>query len=157
MKVVLVMFKEGQRRDFPLTGERTVIGRRSECTLRIPTSDVSRQHCALTIAGKELLVKDLGSTNGTFVNQKRVADYKLRAGDKLTVGPVTFTVQIDGMPATIKPDAGQAKTAVAAAGGDEVLDLDQIDLDDDPLAGIDAMLDEDDDDKPKPPPRSGKR
>ena len=102
MKVVLVRFKGGQRRELPLEGERLVVGRRPDCDVRIPTLDVSRQHCEVRLTDDSVKVKDLGSSNGTFVNGKRVADAELNPGDRLQIGPVCFTVQIDGKPEDIQ-------------------------------------------------------
>jgi pSer/pThr/pTyr-binding forkhead associated (FHA) protein len=47
--------------------------------------------------------KDLGSANGTFLNNKPVTEATLKAGDHLVIGPVVFTVQIDGEPEDIRP------------------------------------------------------
>ncbi len=159
MQVILVMFKDGQRREFPLSAEKTVLGRRPDCGLRIPTRDVSRQHCALHIQGNSLIVKDLGSSNGTYVNGRRVAETKLRAGDRLQVGPVVFVVQVDGKPAKITPADAQptaparkaAGPAKAAAPGDEeeTLDLSEIELDPgDPIDALDELIDDDEKDRP---------
>ncbi|MFQ5805145.1 MAG: FHA domain-containing protein [Phycisphaerae bacterium] len=157
MEVVLVMFKDDERREFPLSATKTVIGRRQDCDLRIPTRDVSRRHCEIGPGEKrsDVIIRDLGSSNGTYVNGKRIAEAKLQPGDRLMIGPVTFVVRIDGKPATIRPeDAGpaleeaeEAVTPVAADGvdTDDILDLGDIDFDlDDPTAAIEAILDEQD-------------
>ncbi|MDX2198482.1 MAG: FHA domain-containing protein [Phycisphaerae bacterium] len=103
MQVNLVMFKDEERRDFAVQGDRTVIGRKLDCDLRIPTGDVSREHCEVLSNGSGLRVRDLESANGTYVNGKRVTESPLKAGDKLSVGPVVFVVQVDGQPARITP------------------------------------------------------
>jgi len=147
MKIVLVMFKGKERREFPLEGENTVIGRRPDCGLRIPTGDVSRQHCEIVV-GEEVLVRDLGSSNGTYVNGKRIAESKLDAGDQLGVGPIVFVVQIDGRPAEITPEDIEAIAALGGDGDDsDILDLDDLDieLDDDEVTKLDVLDDEDDD------------
>ena len=158
MDVVLVMFKDTDRREFPLSENRTIVGRRPDCQLRIPTRDVSRRHCEISPGEKrsELIVRDLGSSNGTYVNGKRVAESKLIAGDRLTVGPVTFVIQLNGEPKDIKPgdavpvreEAGEAVVPVQTdtVDTDDILDLGDIDFDlDDPTAAIDAVLEEADD------------
>jgi pSer/pThr/pTyr-binding forkhead associated (FHA) protein len=120
MNVSLVMFSaDGDRREFHLTKPRTVIGRRADCDLRIPLSSVSRQHCELTFEGGQLLLRDLGSSNGTYHNNTRVQQQAISAGDELTVGPVIFTVVIDGFPAQIKPVRTVLEEGV---GGDTVGD-----------------------------------
>src|SRR4051812_49617171 len=70
------------------------VGRQEDCQLRINSSQVSRKHCQLFERKGLLLVKDLGSSNGTFVNGKKVQDQKvLQPGDELTVGQVKFRVE----------------------------------------------------------------
>lgn len=141
MNVVLVMFKDGERRDFPLTKENSVLGRRQDCALRIPTRDVSRQHCELAQEKGKVTVKDLGSSNGTYVNGKRVAESELKPGDYLKVGPVTFAIQIDGKPADLQPQAEAEPSDVTPAIPDfedeETFDLREEDFElDDPLTEL---------------------
>jgi pSer/pThr/pTyr-binding forkhead associated (FHA) protein len=100
MGVVMVMFRsDGQRRSFSITRDMTVIGRREDCDLRIPLSDVSRKHCRLILNGETIKVEDLGSSNGTYINGERIQQSELGAGDTLAVGPVIFVVQMNGFPA----------------------------------------------------------
>ena len=100
----LVMFRSnGERRDFPLNPDRTLIGRKNDCDVRIPLTEVSRHHAEFLIKDGEVVLKDLGSANGTFVNNKRVEKVKLAAGDHVIVGPAVFTLQIDGEPKEIRP------------------------------------------------------
>ncbi len=154
MNVVLVMFKDGERRDFPLSEPETILGRRQDCHLRIPTKDVSRQHCALMIDHETLTAKDLGSSNGTFVNGKRIAEAELEPGDRLRLGPVTFVVQIDGDPAEIKPeDVGPLETdaepSLASEDDAETFDLSEADFDaDDPLSALEDKEKDEEDDLP---------
>jgi pSer/pThr/pTyr-binding forkhead associated (FHA) protein len=103
MDARLVMFREsGDRRDFPLTAEVTTIGRKDDCDIRIPLSEVSRHHAELHLTDNGVKVKDLGSANGTFVNNKKVKITLLKAGDHVVVGPVVFTYQLDGVPTDIR-------------------------------------------------------
>lgn len=106
MDVNLVLFKKnGSRKDFHLREKVTLIGRRQDCDLCIPLMAISRRHCELRRQKGELKVRDLSSTNGTYVNGKRVEQTKLKAGDYIQVGPITFGVQLDGKPRDIKiPD-----------------------------------------------------
>jgi pSer/pThr/pTyr-binding forkhead associated (FHA) protein len=107
MQVVLAMFRpDGERRSFSIVRDLTVVGRREDCDLRIPLGDVSRKHCRLIKDDESLRVEDLGSSNGTYRNGERVQEAVLEAGDRVKVGPVTFVVQIDGVPADedLSPD-----------------------------------------------------
>jgi two-component system, cell cycle response regulator len=77
-----------------LTGSRTVIGRGSSATLRLGDDGISREHAELVVeadAGR-VTVRDLGSTNGTFVNGARADGRALRDGDKLSIGGATLLV-----------------------------------------------------------------
>jgi len=104
VNVTLVAFKsDGERQDFRVKGGRCVIGRKPGCELQIPVSTVSRQHCELVIDGDEIKLRDLGSSNGTFLNEVRVQEATLSPGDRLTIGPAIFTVQVNGEPGEIVP------------------------------------------------------
>ncbi|MEM8739384.1 MAG: FHA domain-containing protein [Planctomycetota bacterium] len=112
MDASLVMFKaDGSRRDFPLRPGPMVIGRKNSCELRIPLSSVSRQHCEVSFEGDTIKLRDLGSSNGTYHNSIRVQEAELAAGDEVVVGPVVFTLVVDGVPGEIKP----VRTVVASA------------------------------------------
>lgn len=126
MHVNLVMFKpNGQRKDFPLINDSTILGRAENCDLRIPLLSVSRQHCELVKNGQTLTARDLASSNGTYVNNQRVNEAKLQAGDRLVVGPIVFTVQIDGQPEEIQAvkTRGQVLAEQTHAGGEEIVKL----------------------------------
>src|SRR3954454_9120941 len=76
-----------------LTDGVNTVGRHDDCDLRIKSSQVSRKHCELFEKKGMLLVKDLGSANGTFVNGKKVQGQQvLEPGDELTVGGITLRV-----------------------------------------------------------------
>jgi pSer/pThr/pTyr-binding forkhead associated (FHA) protein len=84
---VLVVHLEGQKpRTTPLDGS-TTLGRGVECELRLDDTYISQQHARIFDRGGNWYVEDLGSTNGTFVNdQKLVAPAMLTPGDKIRVG-----------------------------------------------------------------------
>ena len=84
-----------------LTDNVTSLGRHDDCVIRIKSSQVSRRHCELFEVGGQLMLRDLGSSNGTFVNGKRVTgEQALKHGDELTVGAVTLRVAKLGQPAS---------------------------------------------------------
>ena len=74
---------------FPLTGV-TVIGRNPECDISIPTDEVSRRHAELRPSQDGVMVEDLGSANGTFVNDRRVTRELLKHGDELRFDQLRF-------------------------------------------------------------------
>jgi len=99
MKANLVRFTRGGLvKSLELPNTVTVIGRRSDCDLRIPLPSVSRRHCQISTDNDVLTVRDLGSKNGILVNGRDVKEAQLNAGDALQIGPLTFIIQIDGKP-----------------------------------------------------------
>jgi len=119
------MFKRsGQRKDIAITKGLTVFGRGENCDIQIPLENVSRRHCEINLAGTDIKVKDLASSNGTYVNNRRVNESPLAAGDRLVVGPVVFTVQINGKPDTIQPQKTSGEKAKDAQDAvEEVVEL----------------------------------
>ncbi|HVX86581.1 MAG TPA: FHA domain-containing protein [Phycisphaerae bacterium] len=133
MKLVLVM-PGGQQRKFAVKKEKLIIGRGTDCSLQIPAATVSRHHCELALGESQLSIRDLNSSNGTYVNKERIiAETPLSAGDTLTVGPVVFTVVINGEPATIsvKKPAKPKPRPQAAAEDSGSIDLDELEAVDD--------------------------
>ncbi len=118
-KVALVLLRAGgSNRQFDLTLQETVIGRREDCGLRIPLGDVSRRHCIVRRDDKSLTLQDLGSSNGTFVNNRRVQESPLLPGDRVTIGNLTFVVQVDGEPFDLLvPPAERAAAALTEVTG----------------------------------------
>ncbi len=98
------MFKsDGTRLDVPVSQPRMVIGRTSTCDIVIPINRVSREHCEITLDGGEIAYKDLNSSNGVLHNGVKSTRGVLKAGDELIIGPVIFTVVVDGHPASVTP------------------------------------------------------
>lgn len=102
MELVLVQ-ADGQMRTVPLKGGRHVVGRGKDADLRIGVDVVSREHCEFVVNDGSVHVRDLGSSNGTFVNCQRVEQQDLSAGDLVAIGPAVFVVRIDGDPEDIDP------------------------------------------------------
>src|SRR5271163_4787441 len=93
----------------------TTIGRHDDCLIRIKSSQVSRRHCELYEVADKLTIRDLGSSNGTFVNGKKVAGQQtLKHGDELTVGAVTLRVAQLGQPPVSRPEPGPDSKPKAA-------------------------------------------
>jgi len=75
------------------SGAIKTVGRAPRADFILDVALVSRLHCRLTAGDDQLEVVDLKSTNGTFVNDKRVAKAKLALGDRLRIGRVELTVE----------------------------------------------------------------
>ena len=90
----------------------TTVGRHDDCQIRIKSSQVSRKHCEFFEKKGMLLVKDLGSANGTFVNGKKVSGQQvLEPGDELTIGSVKLRVARVGAGAPPSAPAATGKSA----------------------------------------------
>jgi pSer/pThr/pTyr-binding forkhead associated (FHA) protein len=98
--------------EISLSGLLTVVGRHQACDARLDSSRVSRRHCCLAIGVGEVLVRDLGSTNGTWVNGRRIEDGVLRPGDVLGIAHLRFRVDMVD-PAAIPRDPEPGTTALA--------------------------------------------
>ena len=74
----------------PGSGKAVTIGRGTDATYQIVDQQISKQHVQLIIYDKSVLASDLGSTNGTFVNDEKIRKKLMHAGDFITVGDHTF-------------------------------------------------------------------
>jgi len=98
---LLLLKKDGSVKPFNLPSAVTTIGRRQDCDLCLPIPVASRKHCEINMDQGRLMVRDLSSKNGTFVNGQKIEEVRLKPGDQLRVGPVTFVIQINGNPADV--------------------------------------------------------
>jgi hypothetical protein len=104
MSVRLVL-ERGRKRAWSaeMKGTEATLGRAVGSAIRIPSSEVSRLHCRLTLEEGLLHVEDLESANGTFLNGQRVRGKAIvRPGDQLGVGPITFVVEYELTPAALE-------------------------------------------------------
>jgi pSer/pThr/pTyr-binding forkhead associated (FHA) protein len=103
MDIALILLKkDGTKKVFPVHSKAVVLGRREDCDFCIPLHVVSRRHCQLSQELDSLKVRDLKSSNGTYINGIKIeAETDAKAGDRIQIGPLTFTLQIDGEPAEI--------------------------------------------------------
>ncbi len=106
MDVKLIFSKDnGATKDIPITDASTVIGRAKDCNLRIPIESCSRRQCELILENGTFTLRDLNSSNGTIVNNTPTDEKVLVPGDRITIGPVTLTVCIDGVSSSGQPQA----------------------------------------------------
>jgi predicted component of type VI protein secretion system len=115
-------------KEVPVAGPKFFIGRAEDCHLRPQSDQVSRHHAAILIDPGYVAVRDLGSRNGTFVNDQRVTrEQELKNGDRLKFGPLEFTVELAvSMSGQKKPkvkDMQEAAARAAEAGAKPDLDI----------------------------------
>ena len=85
----------------------TLVGRKDDCDLRLDHKSVSKMHCVIVKTDGLLLLRDLGSTNGTRVNGQRVRRAALLPNDQLTIAHFKFRIHLG-------PDLAPAAAAVPA-------------------------------------------
>jgi hypothetical protein len=93
---------------FPLQSTM-VIGRQSECEIPIPSEEVSRRHAELRVTPDGVMVEDLGSSNGTYINDRRITRQLMKAGDELRLDTIRFLLLAPGQ------EMGQAARHESAA------------------------------------------
>ncbi len=94
----LVILNQGMTgRTFELNVERTTVGRIEENTFQIADASVSSRHAEILLRGPEILIRDLNSTNGTFINGEKVSEAILKPGQTLRFGQVELKID-DGQP-----------------------------------------------------------
>lgn len=107
-----------------LRGPEATLGRALGCTIRVPSSEVSRMHCRLRVENGVVTVEDLESVNGTFLNGQRVRDIEIVSpGDRLELGPVTFVVEYELTPDVLDRLRDQVDQAV-----EEVMEDDEVEV-----------------------------
>ena len=102
MDVRLVVQSAGRAaREIPITLDEFIIGRDLGCHFRVDHDRVDHRHCRIRRAKDRVMVEDLNSIHGTTVNDHAIKKVEARDGDRLRVGPATFTFVIgaDGKPA----------------------------------------------------------
>ncbi|TWT83938.1 FHA domain protein [Planctomycetes bacterium CA13] len=110
-------------KEIAVASEKFLIGRSDSCQLRPKSESVSRKHCILVLKEGRVLIQDLKSRNGTFVNEKRLPigmAKVLKPGDLLKIGKLEFEIVIEhGLQAAKKPEVtgvGDAAARTVEAG-----------------------------------------
>ena len=119
MSKVILMYNKKVLDQFELQQGDTKIGRRPGSDIVVDNMAVSGEHANIFTIGDDSFIQDLGSTNGTFVNNKRVTKHHLKHGDVITIGKHTLSYVNEGQT---KPADDFAKTVIISppSGGDNV-------------------------------------
>src|SRR4051812_47324457 len=107
----LVLLTEGfAGRTYELNVEKTTVGRVEDNAFQIAEPSVSSHHAEIILRGNDVVIKDLNSTNGTFINGEKISEAVLKPGQTLKLGSVEL--RLEGKDGAGAPAAG-AKTGAA--------------------------------------------
>lgn len=102
MARLLIQPGSAQAREFELKPGTNSVGRRADNTLTLEDPSVSGAHCEFVLEGGKVMLRDLGSTNGTFVNRQRVREIGLESGQTIHLGGLEMLFE-DSPPVPTKP------------------------------------------------------
>ena len=106
----LVVLSAGMTgRTHELKVDKTTIGRVEDNTFQIAEASVSSHHCEVLLRGNEVLVRDLNSTNGTFINGEKVSESVIKPGQILRLGQIEMRLDTDTPATTSKKHVDQTK------------------------------------------------
>src|SRR5947207_2071829 len=86
MASVTVIFGGKEEKTYQLDKSRLVVGREPKCDIQIDNLGISREHCAFSQRGEAYLIQDLNSSNGTYVNGKKITEHFLNNDDEIIIG-----------------------------------------------------------------------
>jgi FHA domain len=110
----LVILNQGMTgRTFDLNVERTTVGRVEDNTFQIADASVSSHHAEIILRGSDVVIKDIGSTNGTFIGGEKITETVLKPGQILKFGQVELRID-DGSPVVASPAPASAPASAPA-------------------------------------------
>lgn len=127
-----VMTGSHEGTEIPVTSEKFLVGRSESCQLRPKSDSISRKHCIIVIRDGRVLIQDLKSRNGTYVNEKRLPSDRakiLNAGDQLRIGKLAFELVVEhGLQGNKKPQVADVKDAAARTVKDSDSRFEEVDV-----------------------------
>jgi pSer/pThr/pTyr-binding forkhead associated (FHA) protein len=113
----LVLLSEGYTgRTFDLKVEQTTVGRVSDNAIEIPDGSVSSHHGEFLLRGSEVVFRDLGSTNGSFIGNQQITEATLKHGQVLRLGQIEMRFESAEAAPSRSPQKPPANTSVIPAG-----------------------------------------
>lgn len=110
----LVILSQGLNgRTHELKVEKTTIGRVEDNSFQIAEPSVSSHHCEVLLRGDEVVIKDLNSTNGTFINDEKITESVLKPGQTLRLGQIELRLE-NGAPAAAASAPAPASSSAPA-------------------------------------------
>jgi len=131
MAKLVVLTQSLAGRSHELAAASTTVGRVEDNAFQIAEPSVSSHHCEILLRGSEVVVKDLNSTNGTFINGEKITEGVLKPGQTLRLGNIELKLDVPGAPATpsapppapAAPPPPKKEPVKAASGGVSLSEL----------------------------------
>ena len=117
MAKLVVQSPEQKGRSYELKVDKTTIGRVDDNTFQLAEASVSSHHCEVLLRGNEVLIKDLNSTNGTFINNEKISESVLKPGQTLRLGQIELSLETGDAPAAPAPASAPTGAPAPAPGG----------------------------------------
>jgi pSer/pThr/pTyr-binding forkhead associated (FHA) protein len=112
----LVILSQGMTgRSHELKVDKTTIGRVEDNMFPIAEASVSSHHCEVLLRGNEVVIHDLNSTNGTFINGEKITESVLKPGQTLRLGQVELRLEAEGAPTSSAPPPASKPAAPSSS------------------------------------------
>jgi len=123
----LVILSEGMTgRTHDLTVDKTTVGRVEDNTLQISEASVSSHHAEILLRGSDVVIKDLNSTNGTFINGEQInGEATLKPGQILRLGKIEMRLETEGSATAASTSKKPAESTMIMQRGVSLTDLEQ--------------------------------
>lgn len=116
MARLILMHESGVAGEFPLKPGVNTVGRSSDNDLSVDDASVSDHHCEIELTASAVVVRDLGSTHGTWIDAARIQEGRLDAGQTLLVGEVPFALQVPLRVGVATPGTSSGQTPSGPSG-----------------------------------------
>ena len=108
MAKLVIQSAEQKGRSYELKVDKTTVGRVDDNTFQIADASVSSHHCEILLRGTDVVIKDLNSTNGTFINEDKISESILKPGQKLRLGQIELSLETSDGPVPAAPAPAEA-------------------------------------------------
>jgi pSer/pThr/pTyr-binding forkhead associated (FHA) protein len=123
----LVILTQGMTgRTHELKVDKTTIGRVEDNLFQIAEPSVSSHHCEVLLRGNEVVIKDLNSTNGTFIDDEKITESVLKPGHTLRLGQIELRLEDDAAAPASAPAAAPSKKPESATRGTRGVSLSEL-------------------------------
>ena len=123
----LVILNQGMTgRTHELKVDKTTIGRVEDNTFQIAEPSVSSHHCEVLLRGNEVVIKDLNSTNGTFIDDEKITESVLKPGQTLRLGQIELRLEDGAAAPASAPAAAPSKKPESATRGTRGVSLSEL-------------------------------